>query len=368
MGLRVFCKPIFCKRVRESEYAMRKKSLSYPEIAELCRGLALLLHAGISLGDGLFLLAEEEKGEMHTLLTQMGQKMDSGAFLSAAMAETDAFPAYVVGMVQVGERAGRMEEALNALAGYYEDRERMDRQVRNALMYPSILLLLMLVVIAVLLIRVLPIFDEVYASLGSRLTGIAGGLLRLGQTLEAVMPLLCVLLAAVVGLLLLFSGNERFRQWVLTFWRTKQGDKGVSQKMNDARFAQALSMGLRSGLPVEEAVELAGALLRDVPAAATRCKECAQRLTEGGSLPQALRDAGTLPASACRMLELGLRGGTGDQVMEEIAGRLSEEASQALGRRVAQVEPAMVLAASLLVGIILLSVMLPLMHIMSAIG
>lgn len=68
------------------------------------------------------------------------------------------------------------------------------------------------------------------------------------------------------------------------------------------------------------------------------------------------------------MLELGLRGGTGDQVMEEIAGRLSEEASQTLEQRVAQVEPAMVLAASLLVGIILLSVMLPLMHIMSAIG
>ena len=302
--------------------------MSHSEIAELCRGLALLLHAGIGLGDGLFLLAEEEKGELHTLLTQMGQQMDSGAFLSTAMTETSAFPPYVVGMVKVGERTGRMEEALNALVGYYEERERMDRQVRNALTYPSILLLLMLVVVAVLLIRVLPIFDEVYASLGSRLTGIAGGLLRLGQVLEGAMPLLCGLLAAVVVLLLLFSGNEHFRQWVLTFWRTKQGDKGVSKKLNDARFAQALSMGLRSGLPVEEAVELAGALLQDVPAAAARCKECAQRLAEGDSLSQALRDAGTLPASACRM----------------------------------------VLAASLLVGIILLSVMLPLMHIMSAIG
>ena len=229
--------------------------MSHSEIAELCRGLALLLHAGSGLGDGLFLLAEEEKGELHTLLTQMGQQMDSGAFLSTAMTETSAFPPYVVGMVKVGERTGRMEEALNALVGYYEERERMDRQVRNALTYPSILLLLMLVVVAVLLIRVLPIFDEVYASLGSRLTGIAGGLLRLGQVLEGAMPLLCGLLAAVVVLLLLFSGNEHFRQWVLTFWRTKQGDKGVSKKLNDARFAQALSMGLRSGLPVEEAVE-----------------------------------------------------------------------------------------------------------------
>ena len=86
-----------------------------------------------------------------------------------------------------------------------------------------------------------------------------------------------------------------------------------------------------------------------------------------GVSPGKFRQTSRMTA-ACRMLELGLRGGTGDQVMEEIAGRLSEEASQTLEQRVAQVEPAMVLAASLLVGIILLSVMLPLMHIMSAIG
>lgn len=369
MGLRVSCKPMLFVNLKEKvNVSMKDKNLSHLEIADLCRGLSLLLHAGISLGDGLFLLAEEEMGALRELLTRMGQQMDSGMFLSAAMAETGAFPAYVTGMVQVGERTGRTEEALNALAKYYEERERMDRQIRNALTYPSILLLLMLVVIGVLLIRVLPIFDEVYASLGSQLTGVAGGLLRLGQLLESAMPLLCVLLAVFVLFLLLFSGNGKFRQWVLVLWRTKQGDKGVSKKLNDARFAQALSMGLRSGLPVEEAVELSGTLLQDVPAAIDRCKACTQRLGEGVSLAQALREADTLPPSACRMLELGLRGGNGDQVMEEIAGRLSEEASQALEQRVAQVEPAMVLAMSLLVGVILLSVMLPLMHIMSAIG
>lgn len=347
---------------------MNKRKLSHPEIAELCRGLALLLHAGIGLGDGLFLLAEEAQGPQRELLTQMGQGMDGGMLLSAVMEETGAFPVYAAGMVRVGEETGRMEEALNALAGYYAERERMDRQVRSALTYPSILLLLMLVVIGVLLVRVLPIFDEVYASLGSGLTGFAGGLLRLGQLLETVMPLLCVLLAALVVLVLLFSGSEAFRQRMLAFWRRKQGDKGVSRKMNDAWFAQALSMGLRSGLPVEAAVEMAGALLQDIPAAAARCGACARHLDAGMGLPQALRETGTLPPSACRLLELGLRGGNGDQVMEEIADRLSGEASQALEQRVAQVEPAMVLAASLLVGMILLSVMLPLMHIMSAIG
>ena len=75
-----------------------------------------------------------------------------------------------------------------------------------------------------------------------------------------------------------------------------------------------------------------------------------------------------LPAASCRLLMLGLRSGTGDRVMEEISRRLSDEADQALEHRVAQVEPTLVLVTSLLVGAILLSVMLPLMHIMTAIG
>lgn len=347
---------------------MKKRPLSHPEIAELCRGLALLLHAGAGLGDGLFLLAEEAEGTLRGLLTGMGQRMDGGAQLSEAMAETGVFPAYVTGMVQVGERSGRMEEALSALADYYEERERLEHQVRTALTYPCILLLVMLVVIGVLLVRVLPIFDEVYASLGSRLTGVAAGLLRLGQGLKAAMPVLCVLLAAAVVLAVLLSAHEGFRQCLLTAWRAKRGDRGVSRQLNDARFAQALAMGLRSGLGAEEAVEMAAALLSDVPAAADRCETCRQKLSGGGDLPQALQEAGVLPAAACRMLELGLRGGSGDRVMAEIAGRLAEEAAWALEQRAAQVEPALVLTASLLVGAVLLTVMLPLMHIMSAIG
>ena len=93
-----------------------------------------------------------------------------------------------------------------------------------------------------------------------------------------------------------------------------------------------------------------------------------RRKADNEGLADALRDTGTLPAASCRLLALGLRSGSGDTVMEEIARRLSEEADEALERRVAQVEPALVLVTSLLVGAILLAVMLPLMHIMTAIG
>ena len=347
---------------------MDKKYISGPDIARLCRSLSLLLHAGIGLGDGLFLQAEEEEEDLRQVLEKMGQAVDQGVMLSDAMEENDRFPGYVSGMVKVGEHTGRLEEALLALADYYDEQDRMNRQVRYALTYPSVLLLMMLVVIGVLLIRVLPVFDDVYASLGGHLTGLAGGLLRMGQILEAALPLFGVLLAAAAVLLLVFAANESFRGRVLSFWRKKWGDRGISKKINDAHFAQALAMGLKSGLMLEEAVELAGSLLKDIPEAAERCRLCAEGLAQGESLTQVLRRTQVMPVSCCRMLELGMRGGSGDEVMEEIAARLSEEASQALEQKVAQVEPAMVMSASLLVGMILLAVMLPLLNIMSAIG
>jgi len=347
---------------------MKQDRLSSVEISQICQELAILLHAGVMLGDGLALLAEEEGGRTGELLAEIGRHVDTGETLATALRECQAFPSYVVGMVEVGERSGRTEQALHSLSRYYEQQDQMSRQIRAALTYPAILLLLMLVVIVVLLSQVLPVFDEVYASLGGQLTGVAGGLLMIGQALDAAMPLLCVLMAAAAALVLVFSLSDDFRSKVLGLWRKKRGDKGISKKMSDARFAQALTMGLSSGLPLEEAVGVCAELLKDLPAASARCRMCASRLAGGGELAEALRESEMLPASTCRLLALGMRSGNGDSVMEDITRRLSNEANQALEKKVAQVEPTLVLVTSLLVGAILLSVMLPLMNIMTAIG
>lgn len=341
-----------------------KSQISNDEIASLCLELSLLFHAGVSTGDALSLLAEE--GLHRDILTDMAERVDSGLPLSAALRESGVFPTYVCGLVEVGERTGRTEEALAALSRYYEDRVRLARRVRSALLYPAVMLALMLVVIGVLLVKVLPIFDDVYASLGGRLTGVAAGLLTLGQWLEKAMPVLFVLLAAAAVLAALFAGVKPFRERLTALWQNSHGDKGVSRKLNNARLAQALAMGMASGLPVDEAVALSEGLMEG--AARERCESCRKRLEEGGSLGDALKQSGLLPARQSRLLELGQRSGAGDASMEKIARDLSEEGEAALDALVSRVEPALVLVCSVLVGLILLSVMLPLMHIMSAIG
>ena len=267
---------------------MSKKMLTNSEISAFCLGLSLLIHSGVGVGDGLALLAEEETdGEYRDMLKELSESADSGVSLAEAVKTSGRFPGYVCGLLEVGEKSGRTEEALSALARYYEDRARLDHQIKTALLYPAILLVIMLAVIAVLLIRVLPVFNEVYAYLGASLTGIAGGLLSLGRALDAAMPVLLVILGIVVVLIILFAAVPAFREKLTGFWRRRMGDKGVSKKINTACFAQSLSMGLSSGLPLEEALSLAGSLLDDVPAAKARCEDCQKRIESGESLSAA---------------------------------------------------------------------------------
>ena len=341
-----------------------KRTLSYGEIAEVSLELSLLLHAGVGTGDALYLLGEDSPHKK--LLSAMADEVDGGAALASAMRSSAAFPTYACGLVEVGERTGRTEEALAALSRYYEDRVRMDRRVRSALLYPAVMLALMLVVIGVLLVKVLPIFDDVYASLGTRLTGVAAGLLTVGRWLEGALPVFWAVLAALVLIGFLFTAVGPLRRSLVSFWQRGHGDRGVSRKLNNARLAQAMAMGMASGLPLEEALGLSAGLVEG--GARRRCEDCRKRLDNGEALSAALKASGLLPASQSRLLELGQRGGAGDASMEKIARDLGEEGEAALDAAVSRVEPALVLLCSVLVGLILLSVMLPLMHIMSAIG
>ena len=117
-----------------------KRLISNEDIASMCLELSLLLHAGVSTGDALALLSEE--GNRKGVLKAMAEQVDSGSALSAALRESKAFPIYVCGLVEVGERTGRTEEALSALSRYYEDRVRLNRRVRSALLYPAVMLAL----------------------------------------------------------------------------------------------------------------------------------------------------------------------------------------------------------------------------------
>lgn len=343
---------------------MKQKQLTQAETAEFCTSLALLLHSGLGLADSLWILAREGS----QMQTDLARLLDTGATLSSAMEETGGYPDYAVAMVRIGEETGRLEETLEALGAYYLENTRTARQLKHTLAYPAMILLLMTVVIGVLLTRVLPVFDAVYASLGSRLTGLSGALLQLGDLLRSVLPLLLAVLVAMVAMVLGLCFFAPLREAGLRLWQKWFGDRGIARRFNNARFARGLSMGVSGGLPLAEAAILAEQLVCAVPGAVERAARCRRALEENVPLEEALQTGDLLPVWACRMVCAGVRGGSGDRVLEEVSRRMMEEARASLEDWAAKVEPAMVLLCSVLVGIVLLSAMLPLMNIMASIG
>ena len=342
--------------------------LPNPELTRVCRGLSLLLGSGIGAAESAFLLAREEKSDLAEVLHRLGQDLEQGLPLAEAMEKTDAFPEYVRAMVRIGEETGRLEETLKGLADYYEENDRTLRQIRSAVAYPAMVFALMLLVVGVLLVKVLPVFDRVYASLGTRLTGPAAGLLYAGQMLEAALPVLLAALLALAALAVALWLCPKLREKLISVWQKQYGDRGLARKFNNARFARALALGLSSGMNLEDSLSLAETLLRQVPGAVRRCEEGCLALEAGESFADAMERAQLIPPAQCRLLQVGFRSGSGDRVMETVAEAMMEEARERLEMAVNRIEPAMVLISSVLVGLILLSVMLPLADILAVLG
>jgi type IV pilus assembly protein PilC len=179
---------------------------------------------------------------------------------------------------------------------------------------------------------------------------------------------LCVLLLAVAAFVIAFAVSESFRDKCLGFWRARRGDKGLSWQVSSAHFAQAFSMGVSSGMQIEEAVELSGKLLEGVPGAQKKCSDCLDLLSQGTAVSDALLETNLLPQAECRILKTAVRSGTTDTCINEIADRMSWKSERAIQQAVSRIEPTLVIVGCLLVGLILFSVMLPLMNIMSSMG
>ena len=340
---------------------MKKAKLEKEMIGAWCLALAHLYHGGVSWGDAFVLMAEDEQEvELSQLLSSMAIQADQGASLAQVLQETGRFPEYVCGLIQVGEQTGKIEECLLALSDFYSRRSRMEKQIKTALLYPMVLLGVLMAVVLLLLVWVLPIFEDVYQQLGSQLTGLAGGLLLFGAFLRKMLPVLGALVVIVGTVVFWGSRHPKYQKKFLKLWQNEQ--------IQEARFVQALSLGLQSGMLPQEAVSLAMGLVDADSDFQKRCQECLDQLDGGELLPVALQKAGLLGKADGRLYEYARKAGKGEEMMTQIAERLLEESELAWENRLARIEPTLIVLMSILVGTILCSVLLPLIHMIAAIG
>ena len=151
---------------------MTKRKLSATEVAGFCEQLAMILKAGIYLGEGLDMMAQDNaRTEDQQTLTQLKEELERSGALAPALEAAEIFPAYMVQMVRLGEETGRLEEVMDTLAGHYTREQEIQDGIRTAVAYPALMLGMVVVIVGVLLTQVMPIFQQVFAQLGGMWEG-----------------------------------------------------------------------------------------------------------------------------------------------------------------------------------------------------
>jgi type IV pilus assembly protein PilC len=342
--------------------------LSSSELSGFCAQMAMILKAGVSAREGLLILRDDARdGAARALLARMFELSEQGLAFCEVLRQSGAFPKYLADMAEIGEQSGRLDEVLESLTDYYAREQNISASVRGAVTYPLIMLVMMMLVIAVLSIQVLPVFAQVFSQLGAQVSVFAQGVLRLGGRLGTVSAALVAALAVVSAALAILqrsaAGRRALTRFFAVFWPTRR----LSAKIALGRFAGAMSLMLSSGMDADRSLEMAGRLV-DNPVVTRRIADSRRRIDEGGSFAEAVAQSGVFSGVSARMISVGFRTGSVDLVMKKLADRCEEEIDAELSALVGIVEPTLVSILSVAVGMILLSVMLPLMGIMSTIG
>ena len=344
------------------------KKLTAPEITTFLSQTALLIQAGITPFSAMEILLSDTKAqEGRELIEQIIATCKEGEPFYEALHRTDAFPEYCINLIKLGEQSGNLDDCLTSLADYYEKEENIRESIKSAITYPLIMIIMMFLVIFVLMTKVLPIFNQVFAELGSEMTGIAGSLLKLGEALNRYSGIgvfiLVVLFILVYGSLNIPAMKEKALQLLAHFPATK----GFMQKFACQRFASGMAMTLSSGIDTFASLDMVAELVGNTDME-KKIRQCKEDLKKGDNLSDALVNSGIFNNLHSRMVTVGYKSGNIDSVLRKIADQYQKETDKKLQSIISVLEPTLVIILSVIVGLILLSVILPLMGIMSSIG
>lgn len=342
------------------------KPFSNVEISAFCGQIALILKSGISSIEGITIMmedasAEEEKKILEFIL----EKMQETGNLYDSLSETGLFPPYMLHMVEIGEETGTLDEVMEALSNHYDREDAIGKSIKNAVTYPLIMAGMMVAVIIVLLVKVMPIFNQVFVQLGTEMTGFSRMLMDLGNAINRYSIALVALLIVIVALILYCTRTKNGRSFSRRLGYHLNFIRLVYEEIAACRFASGMALTLSSGLNPERSMELVSAL-NDDPLFQEKIQNCRKKVDEGTDLSKALHEAGMFTGIYARMASIGSKTGSMDQVMNRIAVLYQDDIDNRMNNALAVLEPTLVIALSLIVGVILLSVMLPLMGIMSS--
>ncbi len=334
--------------------------LSSLELALTTRQLATLVGAGLPVEEALLATAQQaERSRARQLFLMVRARVLEGRSLAQALAEhPHSFEGIYVSAIEAGERAGYLPGILSSLAAYTEGRHRSIQNLGMAMIYPVLLFVLSLAVIAGLLGYVVPdmvaVFDRTEQALPliTRVLIAASDLVR-----DYGLPALILL--ALIGLVLRFSmRNKGVRLKVDEFVLRLPLIRRVSRGLHTSRYAGTLGVLTSSGVPLAEAMSIAAAVVKN-QAMQSGLEEATRRVTEGASFAGALREVPHLPPIMVHMAASGEKSGELDSMLVRLADYQREEFERVTGTLIRLFEPAMLLLMGGLVLLIVLAILLP---------
>ncbi len=345
-----------------------KKLLNNQELSMFCDQMAMIINAGISAMEGISIMLEDATtDEGREILQVILDKCNEGDTFHHSVEASGVFPKYALDMIEIGEQSGKLEEVMRALAFHYNREENVARGIKSAVTYPMLIVGMMLIVILVLVIKVLPIFNDVFKQLGTEMTGFSKGMLNFGNAVSKYALVIVIVAAVIVALFFVFTKTGKGRAKMRGFLSKFVATRGLYDKIAAGRFASGMALTMSAGLDTDESLNMVSNLVdnEDMVEKINKSKEL---MSTGSSFADALCSAGIFSSMYSRMISVGFRTGSVDKVLEKIAVGYDEEVDEKITNLISVLEPTLVIILSVVVCLILLSVMLPLMGVMGSIG
>lgn len=338
-------------------------------VAVFTRQFATMIDAGLPLIQGLDILGTQEPNPtLKKAIIKVKGDVESGSTLSNALKKhPKIFNDLYVSLVAAGEMGGMLDTILNRLAIHIEKNEKLKSKVKGALVYPSVVLTISMVVIAVLLIFVIPVFQEMFEGLGGELPALTQLVVDLSEFMQ---NYIIYILGALVALYFAF----------VKFRATKKGrvivDKiiiglpvfgSLIKKSGVANFTRTLGTMTASGVPILDGLGIVAATAGN-KVIEKAILDTKVSISEGKTIAEPLAKSGVFPPMVTQMISVGESTGALDTMLEKIADFYEDEVDAAVDAMTALIEPFMMIFLGGTIGTMLAAMYLPIFKMAGAIG
>ncbi|HEY3317239.1 MAG TPA: type II secretion system F family protein [Coriobacteriia bacterium] len=335
------------------------------DLTVFSRQFSTMINAGLSLTKCLGILAgQTESPNLKAAITQVARDVESGQSLSDSMGKhAKTFPNIFINMVRAGETGGVLDEVLLRVADHFESEAALKAKIKSAMTYPIAMFVLVMAVAAGMLIFVMPVFQQMFQSMGGKLPGLTQALIDLSNFLRGVGGI--VVAAVSVGL------GFAFRAWKETPAGRLQWDTirlklpvvgPLSRKMALARFTRTFGTLVSAGVPILSALDIVGDTAGN-EVVAQAVKKIRAAIKEGETIAKPLSEAPVFPSMLVQMIAVGEETGALDSMLNKVADFYDEEVSSSVDALTSMIEPLMMAFLAGVVGTMVVAMYLPMFNV-----